>query len=587
MMQVKNVKEIICRFREKKSSKREKTQSLKAVSVRLLILIGIALAGLVGFLMLGMQENRRLAEEYVRDTAELYVGQINQDIRQINSELVYIMGQKSNIKKLPDQMTPQDAEYYELLSDIREQNKIIKIRYQEVQNFYLYVKEGGILITDEGVIFPDSIKTEFYKELTDFLEQQPSDSRTTNWKLMQTADELYIVSWFFRGNRGIGCVINLETVFNKLQSVMKKYDAIPFFRDKNGEIFLSEQVPDHMRQKINQIEQNDDFYTYQLGGVMEISLYVVPGSGMLEQILNMQIILMVFILILMIPCGVMLYTYYKRIMIPMADFVSSLERMDEEQFLNENGSNNILELEFASGKFRTLLRKIQSLKIAIYEKELQEQKAELEYVQEQLRPHFLLNCLSVIHGMADAKEEKEIVRITEVLSEYMRYVMRDSKNQREIAEELEHIASYVEMQKLRYGERAFSYEAILDEGAEDCLVPPLMLQTLVENAVVHGVSLDKKVDISLYITTETYENKEYLYICISDTGKGFSEETLLALEHDTPIVYNGRRHVGLQNIRRRLKLMYGDQGNVAFSNMGDHYGAVVEIRIPLIRKPDS
>ena len=287
--------------------------------------------------------------------------------------------------------------------------------------------------------------------------------------------------------------------------------------------------------------------------------------------MNIQILFALLILVLL---------YYGKIMSPMKAFVEALDHMDEEQMLNEDGSNNILELEFASGKFRTLLRKIQSLKIAIYEKELQEQKAELEYVQEQLRPHFLLNCLSVIHGMADAKEEKEIVHITEVLSDYMRYVMRDSKNQRPIVEELEHIASYVEMQKLRYGENSFSYEVIQDEEAADCLVPPLLLQTLVENAIVHEVSLDKKIDISLYITTENYEDGKYLYISISDTGNGFTKETLHALENDIPIIYNGRKHVGLQNIQRRLQLMYGGKASVEFSNMDENFGAVVEVRIP-------
>ena len=249
-------------------------------------------------------------------------------------------------------------------------------------------------------------------------------------------------------------------------------------------------------------------------------------------------------------------------MTPMRDFVDALDNMNEEQMLNENGANNILELEFASGKFRTLLRKIQSLKIAIYEKELKEQRAELEYVQEQVRPHFLLNCLSVIHGKADEKGEKEIIRITEVLSDYMRYVMKDSKNQRVIREELDHIASYVEMQKLRYGEEAFSYETILDGNVEDCLVPPLLLQTLVENAIVHEVTLDNKIEISLYITSEEYEDGRYLYISVSDTGRGFSRETLEALENDSPIIYDGRKHVGLQNVRRRLELLYGGRAGI-------------------------
>ena len=92
-----------------------------------------------------------------------------------------------------------------------------------------------------------------------------------------------------------------------------------------------------------------------------------------------------------------------------------------------------------------------------------------------------------------------------------------------------------------------------------------LIQTLVENSVVHGVSLDRKSEISLYLTNETYEDGEYLYICISDTGNGFSKEALDAIENDTPIIYHGRHHVGISNIKRRLALMYGERASITCS----------------------
>ena len=233
-----------------------------------------------------------------------------------------------------------------------------------------------------------------------------------------------------------------------------------------------------------------------------------------------------------------------------------------------------------SGKFKELLRKIQGLKIAIYEKELAEQKAELEYTQEQIKPLFFLNCLSLIHGIADKNNEGEIVEITTVLSDYMRYIFQDSKKQRDVEEELEHIEAYIRIQKLRYGEEAFSFEATTDGDIGEWKVPSLLLQTLVENSVVHGVSLDRKSEISLYLTNETYEDGEYLYICISDTGNGFSKEALDAIENDTPIIYHGRHHVGISNIKRRLALMYGERASITCSNMDENYGAVVEVRLP-------
>lgn len=562
--------------------KRKKVQSLRTVSLRLLIPLGIAVAGLLVFLGMSVRENRTLLRQYVQDTAELYVGQINRDISQMNSELVYIHARNQDIGLLPEALRPWDAKYYEMLFSIMEQNRILKIRYSEVQFFYVYGQRAEVLITDSGVIFSDSAKSKEHQELLDVLKERgKEESLSTSWEMIYGENGSYIISWYTRDGTTMGCVINLNTILEILQKGIQKYDAIPFVKNSQGKIFLPEKSQRTYEQEIRSGKKGY-LFSYPLGWVGEIHLYVLKSSGMLERVLKMQMLFIGLISILLLLGMGIAYGYYGKVMAPMREFVDALDNMDEEQFLNENGKNNILELEFASDKFRTLLRKIQSLKIAVYEKELMEQRAELEYVQEQVRPHFLLNCLSIIHGIADEKQEKEIVKITEVLADYMRYVMKDSKNQRIIRDELTHIASYVEMQKLRYGEDAFSYEVFVDGDLENALVPPLLLQTLVENAIVHEVSLDRKIDISLYITKEEYEDGDYLYISVSDTGDGFSKEVLSAVENDTPIIYNGRKHVGLQNVRRRLALMYGERAGMLCSNMGEHYGAVVEVHLPFM-----
>lgn len=569
----------------RKRSGNQKAQSLKKVSLGILITAGIMVVCLLACMFWGIRENKKLGSDYIRDTAELYIEQINSDIRQINSELVYLRRQYADIDSFPDEMRPQDAVYYELLENIREQNRILKIRYSEVDCFFVYAQKAGVLITDTGTVFSTSLKSTRNQVLMELLKSRENEeSQSTRWELLDTGEEICIVSRYTKKGKTMGCVIELETIFETLQKAMQNYDAIPFIRLAEDELILPGNCSEKYAEKIRAGIDESDLLTYPLGSIGQIQLYVVPGSGLQEQLLYYQVFFAGLIVTAILTLAVLAYAYYEKIMAPMQSFVHALDDVDEEQLLNEDGTNNILELEFASEKFRTLLRRLQSLRIALYEKELAKQQAELEYVQEQVRPHFLLNCLSVIHGMADEKGDKEILEITEVLSEYMRYVMKDSRNQRLIREELEHIASYVRMQKLRYGEEAFSYEVILDGDVENALVPPLLLQTLVENSIVHEVSLDRKIEISLYITQESHEDGMHLYISVSDTGDGFTEEMLQALEEDLPIVYNGRKHVGLQNIRRRLALMYGDRAGISFSNMGEHYGAVVEVHLPLENK---
>ena len=73
---------------------------------------------------------------------------------QINSELIYLLDSDSNIKEIPDQITSTDAQYYEMEQTLRERNRVLKIRYHEVQTFFVYGQKANVLITDSGTMLP-------------------------------------------------------------------------------------------------------------------------------------------------------------------------------------------------------------------------------------------------------------------------------------------------------------------------------------------------------------------------------------------------------------------------------------------------
>ena len=530
-------------------------RSLKDTSLRLGTPVFLVLMGLVVCLLWGVWENRKLADKYIADTAKLYVDQINRDMSQINSELIYLLDSDSNIKEIPDQITSTDAQYYEMEQTLRERNRVLKIRYHEVQTFFVYGQKANVLITDSGTMFTESKgMTTLNQMLMSYLQIMTSkDSISTQWIVITFGDDDYIVGWYAKNKKVIGCVINLNLIFRTIRAKTEEYDVIPFMVDARGRVMTQADTSEKYKNEIidfskaGKKKKNATVYSYQLGTVGKINFMVLPGGGILENVLIMQIAFVVLIAVLLLVCALEITAYYHRILEPLEKFGQKLEELEKEQSLNDDGSNNLLELE---------------------------------YTQEQIKPHFFLNCLSLIHGIADKNHEGEIVEITTVLSDYMRYIFQDSKKQRDVEEELEHIEAYIRIQKLRYGEEAFSFEATTDGDIGEWKVPSLLLQTLVENSVVHGVSLDRKSEISLYLTNETYEDGEYLYICISDTGNGFSKEALDAIENDTPIIYHGRHHVGISNIKRRLALMYGERASITCSNMDENYGAVVEVRLP-------
>ena len=304
----------------------------------------------------------------------------------------------------------------------------------------------------------------------------------------------------------------------------------------------------------------------------------------MEALLVITIVLTVMaILALML----FLRLYSNRILKPMEKFVSSLKNMDEEQWINDTGSNDLVALEMASEKFRRLLRKIQSLRIDVYEKELERQKIDLQAMQLQIRPHFYISCLNLIHGFAEEANQEVIVDLTENLSDYMRALLGAKLDMVTIEKEMELIHNYINIQHLRYGKEAFNVEVQIEEDMLQKQIPFMTIYNFIENSIRHNIVPDRCINISLYIVSEFIDNQTYIYITISDEGKGFPQEVLQIAREVKMITIDGQEHVGIYNSIKRLEYIYGDKAHIDLSNMADNYGAVVEITIPEREKNDK
>ena len=257
-------------------------RSLKDTSLRLGTPVFLVLMGLVVCLLWGVGENRKLADKYIADTAKLYVDQINRDMSQINSELIYLLDSDSNIKEIPDQITSTDAQYYEMEQTLRERNRVLKIRYHEIQTFFVYGQKANVLITDSGTMFTES-------------------------KGMTTLNQM---------------LMSYLQIMTSKDSISTQLTVITV-------------------------------YSYQLGTVGKINFMVLPGGGILENVLIMQIAFVVLIAVLLLVCALEITAYYHRILEPLEKFGQKLEELEKEQSLNDDGSNNLLELESVSGgKYR-------------------------------------------------------------------------------------------------------------------------------------------------------------------------------------------------------------------------------------------
>ncbi len=183
------------------------------------------------------------------------------------------------------------------------------------------------------------------------------------------------------------------------------------------------------------------------------------------------------------------------------------------------------------------------------------QKAEFKALQFQVNPHFLFNALNTISYVS--RENPDRAReLLVILANYFRYNLNNEAYMVPMADELEHVKDYLELEKARFEEKLeIVYEV---NGNLDIQVPTLILQPIVENAIKHGV--DKKG--VRYVEILVQENWEGLQVCISDHGRGFPEEVLEKLKQEEAVGSS----VGLLNVHKRMKSIYGEDHGLNIVN---------------------
>lgn len=188
------------------------------------------------------------------------------------------------------------------------------------------------------------------------------------------------------------------------------------------------------------------------------------------------------------------------------------------------------------------------------EKDKKMYQAEMDNLRLQVNPHMLLNSLNTIYSLAQMKKFEAIQEYALHLVDYFRYALRRNDNLVRVAQELQFIKTYIEIQKIRYP-GALVYVYAVDPECEKALVPPLLIQNFVENAVKYAVKPGKVTEILLNVK----QVEDRLHISVTDTGAGMKPEILQRLASGEVFVdVMGQKHIGVWNCRRRIEVFYNE-----------------------------
>lgn len=263
-----------------------------------------------------------------------------------------------------------------------------------------------------------------------------------------------------------------------------------------------------------------------------------------------------------------------------------------------NGDFNIIdkfkgndELSELFKDIKVTITKIQGLNKQIYEEKLEkqeleniQQKIEFEMLASQINPHFLYNTLETIRMKLIINGENEVARIVRQLGQFMRHNIETSNCLVSLNSELDYINIYMGIQQFRFGDRV-SYSISIDNyfRPESYSILPLLLQPIIENALIHGVE-GKKTPTSIKITILPQNN--LLLIKITDNGKGMSQARLEYIRHSLSDSTSKRskNHIGMHNVLQRIRLYYGIQYGLTIDSKENTYTSVT-ITLPLEEDP--
>ena len=494
---------------------------------------------------------------HLRSSIEIYADSVNEKLHSVERFMYSTITHNESLEKLNHVQTFLD--YQENLKKV--QTSFTEFEYQNETHmtFLLETDSTDYFINVSNLYIP----YEDYLLLKSNLKSLRSDISDRKWKNVTTKNSEYLVKSVHYEGKIIYAVISSEDILKPL----KKLNI-----GNNGKLSLKE--PNNIPSENYLIHaQNEKTH-------LPFDIYVlVDYAEVFRNITFLEVFLSAVPIIITI-LSIIIILYIRQWMIkPITRLTERLSQLGDsippsEFFISEG----ILEIDKANDKLNKVIFDMQELKIREYHSQLELKKIELNYLKNQIRPHFYLNMLSMIHSMLQTKNYKEIEELTILTSNYLRHLFMANQDFSELKDEVQHIKDYLEIQRIRYGNSIY-FSLDYNSDLQNTLVPSLLLQTFIENTIKHGFSFQDLFTILLSIKKVKTEDSDYIQICIEDNGPGFSEEILSKLNQKQSLITEDGHHIGITNTIERLNLLYPNDYTITFEN-NEEGGAKILLLIP-------
>lgn len=273
----------------------------------------------------------------------------------------------------------------------------------------------------------------------------------------------------------------------------------------------------------------------------------------------------VIILILTVALSILISQWISK---PITNLAEEMKKVDERFSKIEIEDSDSIEIHTLKKEYNLLLERIKMLTKNIEEKENAKRNFELKALQSQINPHFIYNTLDTILWLIEFGENEKAIEVTKALGMILRSTLSINQDFIPLAKEIEHVQNYMDIQKVRYDDK-FEYLLELELNTPDIMVPKLILQPIVENAIYHGIKPKKTKS---FIKISSYIENEDLIITVTNNGVDFERDK----QNRIKTKLGG---IGMKNVEQRIKILCGNQYGIKMYRQDDL--TVVEYRLSL------
>ncbi|MFD2654782.1 cache domain-containing sensor histidine kinase [Gracilibacillus thailandensis] len=315
-----------------------------------------------------------------------------------------------------------------------------------------------------------------------------------------------------------------------------------------------------------------------------VTVGVFPTEETIFGLREINFYLVMFIFIIMFFGIPVSYFLSHSISKPIVQLVSFMKKAEDGDLKVRYKEKRFDEIGLLGRSFNKMLTKLNGLMHLTERQERQKRDAEFRSLQANINPHFLYNTLDTIQWMARKQKADDVAEVVESLAKLFRIGLSKGRDIITLAEEIDHIKSYLKIQKTRYREK-LNYDIKVEESIKNKAILKFILQPIIENAIYHGIKERRGAG---HINIEAKSSDENLLIKVSDDGKGMTPKQLSDLREalaesitqtENTEETRNKKGYGMLNVQARIQLTHGPNYGLTIDSQED-VGTTITILLP-------